>query len=289
MDSISLKAYAKINIGLDITGRRDDGYHLLRTCMQTIDLYDVVTVSKAAGQTQDIRITASSGAVPADERNIAWQAAALVKEKFCISDKILIDIEKNIPMAAGLAGGSTDGAAVIKAMDELFCPGMDIETMDELAKKLGADVPFCLRKGLWLCEGIGEILTELSPVKDVWAAVIKPDFAVSTAWCYRRFDELKEADHPDMEGVICASKAGDLKAMCEAAQNVLEQVVCPRHPEIEDIKDRLIKSGALGAFMSGSGSAVFGLFDDEEKAKKALSGFGGRPYLQESFLAGLIY
>ena len=289
MDSISLKAYAKINIGLDITGKREDGYHLLKTCMQSINIYDVVSVSKGVPfQEEEIKITSDSENLPLDKTNIAWKAAALVKEKFGISDPVVIDITKNIPAAAGLAGGSSDGAAVIKAMNVLFGLRMDLKAMDEIAAKLGADVPFCLRTGLWLCEGIGEILTPLFALEGVCAVVVKPWFEVSTKWCYERYDALENNIHPDIDAMLAAAAQGDLALACRNCGNVLELVSAPAHPEIYEMKKIMMLNGAQGAFMSGSGGTVFGLFSDMEKARQALRCFEGSSIAQCAFLAEFV-
>lgn len=290
MKSIQLKAYAKINIGLDITGRRADGYHLLKTCMQTISLHDVITVSGAGeDQKEQIRITSNNPAVPKGEANIAFKAAKLLMDEAGINSRLVIDIQKNIPMAAGLAGGSTDGAAVLKAVNELFCLNLTTEELSKTAAKLGADVPFCLRKGLWLCEGIGEILTPLPALKGLCAVIVKPDFEVSTAWCYKEYDALKDINHPDMDGLIAAANAGDINGVCECMGNVLELATGPAHPEIEEMKRKFISCGARCALMSGSGGTVFGLFADEEKAARAAEYFKGYPAAEYVGLADLIY
>ena len=304
MESISLKAYAKINIGLDITGKREDGYHLLKTVMQTVGIYDIITVTRApqdifpgCGSADNavhikgggnIIITSDKAAVPKDGTNIAAKAAKAVAEKYGITDTVRIHIEKNIPMAAGLAGGSTDGAAAITAMDRLFCLGMDRKSMDETAVKLGADVAFCLRRGIWLCEGIGEILTELPPLSGICAVIVKPDFEVSTKWCYEEYDRLKGISHPDMDGAAAAIRAGDFKGLCGKAGNVLEYASCPAHPEIDEMKDALLRMGAGCALMSGSGGTTFGLFDDRKKAKAALEFFKGYAHTGECFLTELV-
>ena len=304
MESISLKAYAKINIGLDITGKREDGYHLLKTVMQTVGIYDIITVTRTpqdifpgCGSADNavhikgggnIIITSDKAAVPKDGTNIAAKAAKAVAEKYGITDTVRIHIEKNIPMAAGLAGGSTDGAAAIIALDRLFCLGMDRKSMDETAVKLGADVAFCLRRGIWLCEGIGEILTELPPLSGICAVIVKPDFEVSTKWCYEEYDRLRGISHPDMDGAAAAIRAGDFKGLCGKAGNVLEYASCPAHPEIDEMKDALLRMGAGCALMSGSGGTTFGLFDDRKKARAALEFFKGYAHTGECFLTELV-
>lgn len=290
MDPLSLKAYAKINIGLDITGKRKDGYHLLKTCMQTIGLYDEITVTAdPKGQKEEIKITSDLCTDLADEENICFKAAALIKQEYGLKEKFLIDIKKNIPMAAGLAGGSADAAAVIEAADKICGLRLLPEQKDEIALCLGADVPFCLRRGLWLCEGIGEILTPLPALEGLVCVIIKPDFEVSTAWCYKAFDSLKENAHPDMDGALGALRKGNVKCFFEKSANVLEQAAGLKHPEIEEIKKRLLLQGALLSLMSGSGSSVFGLFDDRKKASEALGFFKSLSYVQDVFSAELVY
>ena len=304
MESISLKAYAKINIGLDITGKREDGYHLLKTVMQTVGIYDVVTAQKnprdffsgCGGADNAVRIkgggniiiTSDKADVPEDKTNIAAKAAKAVMEKYGITDNIRIHIEKHIPMAAGLAGGSADGAAAIKALDRLFCLGMDRKTMDETAVRLGADVAFCLRRGIWLCEGIGEILTELPPLSGICAVIVKPDFEVSTKWCYEEYDRLNGIVHPDMDAAAAAIRAGDFKGLCAKAGNVLEYASCPAYPQIDEMKAALLRMGAGCALMSGSGGTAFGLFDDRKKARAALEFFKGCAHTGECFLTELV-
>lgn len=290
MKTATLKAYAKINIGLDITGLREDGYHLLKTCMQTINLYDEVAVSRAPkGQSEEIRITSDSPEVPADKSNIAWKAADIIKKKYGIEDNILIDIKKNIPMAAGLAGGSADGAAVIKAMDQLFGLNMSRNEMDETALLLGADVAFCLRKGLWLCEGIGEILSPLPPLEGVCAVIVKPKADISTKWCYQEFDRLKTCTHPDMDALICGIKSKNKNMVFSSLGNILESVSCRKYPEIEKIKQLMLKKGAQCSGMSGSGSTTFGLFENIEKAAETLEFFKKEEYVQSCYLTEFVY
>ena len=290
MERVSLRAYAKINLGLDITGKRADGYHLLKTVMQTIDISDGITVTKdPAGQKEEIRITSDSAALPADPSNIAWKAAAALKKKYEIKTPVLIDIEKNIPMAAGLGGGSADGAAVLKALNGLFGLKAEEKDLEEIAAGLGADVPFCLRKGLCLCEGIGEILTPLPALEGVWAVIIKPVFDVSTKWCYGEFDRLGRVSHPDMEGEVKAIRSGDLSLMCARMGNVLEQACAKAHPEIEKIKEEMVCQGAEVSCMSGSGSTVFGLFKDKGRAGEALEYFKNKNCFEKVFLTGFVY
>lgn len=275
MDKIRIKAYGKINIGLDITGRREDGYHLVKMILQTVDLYDEVLVRK---QSEGIMLKTNRPFLPCDERNIAYKAAKAMIERFDIREGVRIDIGKHIPVAAGMAGGSTDAAAVLKAMNRLFALHAEPDVLDEIAVKLGADVPFCLRHGTYLAEGIGEELTKLPDMPPCFALLINPGFGVSTKEAYRRIDELEDPAHPDIDSVIAGLGRKDAAHVAYAMGNILELAVIPLHPEIQEIKDRLMEAGAMGAMMSGSGSTVFGLFDTEEKRDKAFAMFEGEGY-----------
>lgn len=290
MDEITLKAYAKINIGLDITGRRIDGYHLIKTVMQTIGIYDSITVSmQPFGNTDEISITSNRSSVPKDETNIAWKAADAVKKAYGIKGGLHIDIQKHIPMAAGLAGGSTDGAAVIKAMNSLFGLDMSLSEMDEIALRLGADVPFCLREGTWLSEGIGEKLTKLSDMPKADIVIVKPGFDVPTKWCYGELDKLENIPHPDMDVIIEAIEENRFGGICENIGNVLELATCPAHPEIGRIKEKLLECGADCACMSGSGGTTFGLFKGRDKAEQAFGYFKTYKDAEECFLTEFVY
>lgn len=289
MKEAVLKAYAKINLGLDITGKRADGYHLIKTVMQTVNLYDVVTVTpKPDGQTERIKITSNSTKMPVDETNFAYRAAQAVMESQGIEEKICIHIEKHIPMAAGLAGGSTDGAAVIKALNEIFGLEMTQKAADEIAVSIGADVPFCLRQGTWLCEGIGELLTELTPAPKVYVVITKPDFEVSTKWCYDEYDRLEAVVHPGIDRVVSAINSEDPEGMCANLGNVLEFVTGAAHKEVRELKEIMRASGACGASMSGSGGTVFGLFKEKTSAEKALVNVKNHPCVEECILTEFV-
>lgn len=275
MEEIRLKAYGKINIGLDVTGVREDGYHLVKMIMQTVDLCDEVCVSR---RTAGITISTDKPFVPADERNIAFKAAEKIAKAFNISSGVHIDIRKNIPVAAGMAGGSADAAAVIKAMDELFGLGMSPEKMDEIATELGADVPFCLRKGTYLAEGIGEKLKKLSDMPHCYALIINPGFGVSTPWAYKQIDAIDSIEHPNIDAMIDAINRKDAAGVAASMGNVLEQAVIPEYKIIGDIKNAMHRAGAMGALMSGSGPTVFGLFDNRMKREEALKMFEGEAY-----------
>ena len=269
-----LKGYAKVNIALDVAGRRVDGYHDVRMIMQTIPLYDEISVGRAEGS-GEIFLTCDDKELPVDERNLAFKAASLVMRKFGINASVSIDIKKNIPKEAGLAGGSADAAAVINAMDSLFCLNMSEKQKDEIAVRLGADVPFCLRKGTYLSEGIGERLTKIADFPNCHMLLVKPAFGISTAWAYNEVDKKNNINHPDIDGLISAIEKGSLKEIAGLKGNVLETVSEDKYPEIREIKRKLEDMGAVFSMMSGSGPTVFGIFDDKGKAEKASKGFSG--------------
>ena len=274
-DRITRKAYGKINLALDITGKREDGYHLVRMVLQTVDLYDLITVER---QEEGITLSCDDPRVPTDEKNLAYKAARAMIKTFDLSGGVKIHIEKRIPMEGGMAGGSTDAAAVILTMDELFGLHADIEKLDYVAVKLGADVPFCLRKGTYLAEGIGEKLTKLADAPHGYLVLVQPSFGISTAWAYSQADEAKDLIHPDIDQMILDIEKQDLSQMAAEMGNILEQVAIREYPEIQTIKEKLLQHGALGAMMTGSGSVIFGIFDDPEKAEACYQTFEGEAY-----------
>jgi len=282
--TIHVKAYGKVNLGLDVTGRRPDGYHLVRMVMQTVDLYDDITVSALADPAAcgQIFLTCDDPDLPVDHHNLAYKAAEQVLESCNIRAGVQIDIRKRIPAQAGMAGGSSDAAAVIRAMDQCFALHMDPSEQDRIALRLGADVPFCLRKGTYLAEGIGEKLTRLADLPSCSMVIVKPDFGVSTPWAYGHFDELqasgKAMQHPDIDGLIGALNHKDIRSVADRMGNILESAVIEAYPEIQHIKDSLVAYGAVKALMSGSGPTVFGIFSNEEKAQDAFLHLGGGKY-----------
>ena len=259
------KAYAKVNITLDVVGKREDGYHLLKMIMQNIDIYDVITIEKIKS---GIEITCNKTYVPTDERNLAYKAAKLFKETFNITAGVLIDIKKNIPVAAGLAGGSTDCAAVLRMMNKLFQVNADNEKLMELGVKLGADVPYCIDGGTALCEGIGEVLTSLKPFKNHIIVLVKPPFGVSTKEVYRNFDLGRVRNHPETDKVITYMNEDNLYEVAKNMKNLLENVTLKKHKVISSIKSEMESLGAIKAMMSGSGPTVFAFFDDMMKAQR---------------------
>lgn len=263
---MKIKAYAKINISLDIVGKREsDGYHLLKMVMQNIDLYDEISIEK---QNKDITISCNKSYVPTDSRNLAYKAASLFKETYNIEDGVHIDIVKNIPVSAGLAGGSTDAAAVLKLMNKIFKVNASNEELMELGLKLGADIPYCINGGTALCEGIGEKITSLPPFKDKILVLVKPSFGVSTKEVYKAFDLDKVRVHPKTENLIEAMEQDNLYYVASNMKNLLENVTLRKHNILIKIKEEMNKYGAVGSMMSGSGPSVFAFFDDMLKAQK---------------------
>lgn len=259
------KAYAKINIALDVVGKRDDGYHLLEMIMQNIDIYDEIEIEKSG---EGITIKCNKHFVPTDERNLAYKAAKLFIDTYNIKSGVSIDIKKNIPVSAGLAGGSTDCAAVLKLMNKLFDVNASDKELMELGVKLGADVPYCIKGGTALCEGIGEKLTELKPFKNHILVLVKPPFGVSTKEVYKAFDLSKVRIHPNTSELIDRMSEDDLTYVANNMKNLLENVTLRKHKLISIIKEDMIKYGSIGSMMSGSGPTVFGFFDDMLKAQR---------------------
>ncbi|MDD4189104.1 MAG: 4-(cytidine 5'-diphospho)-2-C-methyl-D-erythritol kinase [Eubacteriales bacterium] len=261
-----LKARAKINLSLDVKGIRPDGYHEICTIMQTLELYDRVWVWIIDS---GVQIQCADDKVPCDEQNTAYKAAALMQRKYKIKSGIAVKLEKNIPISAGLAGGSADAAAVVKAINKKFNLKLSNEQLIETGKEIGADVPFCIVGGTALAEGIGEILTPLKPLPSVKVLLVCPRFGVSTAKIFEQYREKRVKERPDTCALLKAIDRGDINALASGMVNVLESVTAREHTIINKTKAALIKYGALGSQMSGSGPTVFGLFDDEEIAVSA--------------------
>ena len=262
---MKIRAYAKVNISLDVVGKREDGYHLLRMIMQNIDLYDEIIVEK---QSRDITIECNKNYVPTDSRNLAYKAAVAFKERYNISEGLKIKILKNIPVSAGLAGGSTDAAAVLKLMNKIFEVNAPKEELMELGLKLGADIPYCIQGGTALCEGVGEVITPLKSFKDKIIVLVKPSFGVSTKEVYKNFDMEKVKKHPETEALIKAMAEDDLRYVAYNMRNLLENVTLKKHKVLISLKEEMNKYGAINSMMSGSGPTVFAFFDDMLKAQK---------------------
>lgn len=254
MDEIRLKALAKINLGLDVTGRREDGYHLVRMIMQTIHLFDSVQMAKT--KESGIRLSTNIRFLPANENNIAYKAAKLLMEEFGITQGVSIDIRKCIPVSAGMAGGSTDAAAVLYGMNQMFGLKLSNRQLAHRGLTLGADVPYCLMRGTALAEGIGEQLTRLPAIPRCPVVIAKPGISVSTKWVYENLSLNGQSVHPDIDQLIADIRQQDLRSMASHMGNILEDVTVREYPVIAQIKESLTAHGALNAMMSGSGPTV---------------------------------
>ncbi|NLL78148.1 MAG: 4-(cytidine 5'-diphospho)-2-C-methyl-D-erythritol kinase [Clostridiales bacterium] len=270
MDSITRNAYAKINLGLDVIRRREDGYHEVKMIMQSIGLCDTLTFTRK--DEAGIVVVTDKKELPGDENNLIYRAAKLLTDTCRIKQGVHISLEKKIPMAAGMAGGSTDAAAVFHGMNEMFSLGLSVDEMCGLAVKIGADVPYCIKGGTALAEGIGEQLTDLPGMPDCFLLIAKPDIDVSTRFVYENLHADSLEDHPDIDGMIDAIRRRDLGGVTERLGNVLETVTVKKYPEVEEIKNFMKEHGALNALMSGSGPTVFGIYDSKEKALEARTG-----------------
>ena len=265
---LKIPAYAKINLSLDVVGRRPDGYHLVRMIMQTLQLHDDIELSET--EEAGVHLETDCPDLPVDGSNLVVRAAERMLKEFAPEKGVYIRLAKKIPLSAGLAGGSTDAAAVLRGMNSLFSLRLDSRELCQIGVELGADVPFCVCGGTALSEGIGEILTPVPPLPECAIVLAKPRIPVSTADIYHRFDQQTEVDHPDIDGQRKALLKGDLNGVVRHMKNVLEPVTAGLHPEIHAIRKRLLEMEALGARMSGSGPTVFGLFSNKEKAEQAM-------------------
>ena len=273
-----LRALAKINLGLDILGKREDGYHEVRMIMQTIQMYDVLEMKKK--KEPGISLSVNYPFIPNDERNLVYKAAKLLMDEFQIEQGVSIRLDKFIPVAAGMAGGSSDAAAALVGMNRLFKLGLSEQDLMDRAVNIGADVPYCVMRGTALAEGIGEKLTRIRQVPECYVLVGKPAINVSTKVAYEslKLDEIQV--HPDIDGMIRDIENGDLYSMMG---NVFEPGIIGKYPVIQEIKDLMEENGALKAIMSGSGPTVFGIFDDKKKMEKAAE------VLRESRLAKTVF
>jgi 4-diphosphocytidyl-2-C-methyl-D-erythritol kinase len=267
MAELNLKAMAKVNLGLDVLRKREDGYHDLRMIMQSVYLYDKITLRESAKPGITVRTNLSY--LPVNQNNLVYKAAQLLMEEFGITTGLEIRLKKYIPVAAGLAGGSSDAAAVLVGVNRMFHLGLSQKELMQRGVKIGADVPYCILRGTALAEGIGEVLTPLPDAPDAWVLLAKPPIHVSTAFVYGNLKADQITEHPDIDRQKQAIEQGDLYEMAARMGNVLEQVTIPAYPVIDEIKDVMKRSGAIEAMMSGSGPTVFGLFDNKEQAKAA--------------------
>lgn len=266
MNEYRIKAYAKINLGLDVIGRLENGYHEVKMVMQTVGIYDVLDFQRTEG---GIVITTDSGELPTGEGNLIYKAAKLMIEKYGIKEGVKIHLEKHIPIAAGMAGGSTDAAATLKGMNRLFDLGCTLKDLMELGVQIGADVPYCVMGGTALAEGIGEKLTPLAPAPDCYVLVAKPDINVSTKYVYEHLDAQEIVKHPDIDGMVEAIAEESLQGILDRMENVLETVTVSAYPVIRTIKERMKELGAINSLMSGSGPTVFGIFVEKDMARRA--------------------
>ena len=266
---LSLKAYGKINLGLDVLRRREDGYHDVRMIMQTVGIFDRVDLIWK--EEPGIQVETNLYYLPTNENNLVYKAAKLLMDEFQVQEGLLIRLRKFIPVAAGMAGGSSDAAAVLFGVNKMFRLGLTTEELMQRGVKIGADVPYCILRGTALSEGIGEVLTSLPPVPQCQVLVAKPGINVSTKFVYENLhaNDLRPEQHPDIDGMIAAIKAQDLQGIADKLGNVLETVTVKEYPVIQEIKDKMVEFGAIGSLMSGSGPTVFGLFTNPKAAQQA--------------------
>ncbi len=281
MDEISLKALAKINLGLDVTGLREDGYHEVRMVMQSIHLYDRVEMKKT--KSPHIHVETNLYYLPVDENNLVYRAAKLMKDEFKIKEGVRITLRKFIPVAAGMAGGSSDAAAVLVGMNRMFNLGLKQNKLMALGQRLGADVPFCVMRGTALAEGIGEKLTALPPMPRCPILIAKPAASVSTKQVYEQLKLNDSTKHPDIDSIVENIRQKNLCGVAEHMENILETVTVRQYPVIREIKSLMKSNGALNAIMSGSGPTVFGIYQNEKEIR------GAYDALKQSGLAKNVY
>lgn len=287
MKKIEIKSRAKVNLSLDVVGKRSNGYHEVDMIMQQIDLYDLLVLEKISGKS--IEIECSNPYVPTDDRNIVYKAIEAVNEYLNIKNGIKIIINKNIPVAAGLGGGSSNAASAIKAYNKLYDLGLSKEEMKKIGGKIGADVPFFFEGGCCRATGIGEILEPIKGLDYGWIVLCKPNIGVSTESIYKSLNYPLIKKHPDVDGMVEALEAEDIMMLSKKLGNVLEQVTLKRHSVVKDIKNRMLESNALGVLMSGSGPTVFGIFKNYKSGKKMLKKLGSiynETYLIRAFNGG---
>ena len=281
MERINVKALAKVNLGLDVLRRREDGYHEVRMIMQTVHLYDQLEIRKT--DEPGIFINTNLDFLPTNENNLVYKAAKLMQDMYGLKKGISVDLQKHIPIAAGMAGGSTDAAAVLYGMNKIFRLGLKATKLMEIGVSIGADVPYCLMRGAALAEGIGEKLRSLTPMPKCPVLIAKPGISVSTKMVYENLKLDSQTAHPNIRAQMAAIRRRDLKAAASHMGNILETVTIPRYPVIDEIKRCMLENGALGALMSGSGPTVFGLFVHAGQARAAFD------EVRKSHLAKQVY
>lgn len=279
---MKLRAFAKINLGLDVIRRREDGYHDVRMIMQTIQMYDQLEMEKKGSK--GIALTTNLSYIPVNENNLVYKAAKLLMDQYQIQEGVSIHLNKFIPVAAGMAGGSSDAAAALVGMNKLFRLGMSKEELMKVGVKIGADVPYCIMRGTALSEGIGEKLTALPSLPACYILIGKPGVSVSTKFVYTNLKLDEKTKHPDIDGMLDALQRQDLYGITDRMENVLESVTVPAYPVIQEIKDHMKAHGALNALMSGSGPTVFGIFDDKKKAEFACEKLKESSLTRQTFL-----
>lgn len=279
---LTIKCPAKVNLTLDILNRREDGYHNLKMIMHTIKLFDTLTITAYPSDATQITLSTNLGFLPTNEKNLCFKAARLFLHKTRLFARINIKVEKNIPVGAGLGGGSSDAAGTLLALNRLFDNVLSTESLAALAGEIGADVPFFIYGGCMLAEGIGEILTPLPALSNVVFLVAKPNYGISTPYVYKNLNIETVSCHPDIDAAISAIKQNDLRSLASASGNVLETVVTKKYPEIEQYKMIMKNNGAIYSLMSGSGSSVFGVFDNithAENTAKELRNLTNQVYI----------
>ena len=281
---MKLRALAKINLGLDVTGKREDGYHEVRMVMQTIQMYDQLEIkeSKELG----IRLTTNLPFLPCNDGNLVYKAAKLLMDEFDIRQGVDMNLTKFIPVAAGMAGGSSDAAAALVGINRMFQLGLTKRQLMERGVQIGADVPYCVMRGTALAEGIGEKLTSLPGVPMCYVLIGKPGINVSTKFVYENLHADSLQYHPDIDGMVASIEKGDLCGITDRMGNVLETVTCKHYPVIEQMKGILKEHGAVNALMSGSGPTVFGIFTDDQNAKEAYEAMQEAGLARQLFLTG---
>lgn len=282
MEKIRINAMAKINLGLDVLRRRENGYHDVKMIMQTVNIYDTLEFEKKDEPGIVVKVDAME--LPTDENNLIYKAAKLLYDKCEMEKGVEITLTKRIPIAAGMAGGSTDAAAALVGINSLFELGLSMEELKQIGVKIGADVPYCIEGGTALSEGIGEILTKLPDAPDCFVVVAKPEISVSTKYVYENLHANELKYHPDIDGMTEAIRQGDLDGVCKRMENVLETVTETKYPVISQIKQLLKDAGAENSLMSGSGPTVFAIFKEEETAKKALEKVRESGLVKQSFV-----
>lgn len=285
MYEMRLRALAKINLGLDVLRRREDGYHEVRMIMQTLKMYDKITIRKM--KEPGIQLKSNLFYVPENESNLAYRAAKMLADEFQLEQGIFIDLQKFIPVAAGMAGGSSDAAAVLYGVNRMFQLNLSKRQLMERGVKIGADVPYCIMRGTALAEGIGEKLTPLPPMPSCKVVVAKPQISVSTKFVYDNLKLDEIAAHPDIDILLEGIREGNLHKVAANMGNVLETVTIPNYPVIAEISEEMMRLGALNAMMSGSGPTVFGLFDDDELAERAYSELREGSLARQVYLTGI--